>query len=75
MLVEEMNAKQIKKVNGKTVAILVFGACENHGDHMPFGSDFIVPVELAKRIVKRIENAIVLPGCHMELACITQNLK
>ena len=51
MLVEEMNAKQIKNVNSKTVAILVVGACENHGDHMPFGSDFIVPMELAKRVV------------------------
>lgn len=62
MLIEEMNAKQIKNVNSKTVAILVVGACENHGDHMPFGSDFIVPMELAKRVVKRIENAIVFPA-------------
>ena len=62
MLVEEMNAVQIKNVNSKTVAILVFGACENHGDHMPFGSDFIVPIELAKRISRRMENAIVFPA-------------
>jgi creatinine amidohydrolase len=62
MFVEEMNAAQIEKVNGKTVAILVFGACENHGDHMPFGSDFIVPMELAKRISKRMDNAIVFPA-------------
>jgi len=62
MFVEEMNAAQIEKVNGKTVAILVFGACENHGDHMPFGSDFIVPIELAKRISKRMENIIVFPA-------------
>ena len=62
MLVEEMNAMQIKKVNSETVAILVFGACENHGDHLPFGSDFIVPMDLAKRISKRIGNAIVFPA-------------
>ena len=62
MFVEEMNAMQIKKVNSETVAILVFGACENHGDHLPFGSDFIVPMDLAKRISKRIGNAIVFPA-------------
>ena len=56
MFVEEMNAMQIKKVDSETVAILVFGACENHGDHLPFGSDFIVPMDLAKRISKRIGN-------------------
>jgi creatinine amidohydrolase len=62
MFVEEMNAAKIKKnVNSKTIAILVFGSCENHGDHMPFGSDFIVPMELAKRISKRIRNSIVFP--------------
>jgi creatinine amidohydrolase len=43
-LLEVMNAAQIRtKVNEKTIALLVFGACENHGDHMPFGSDFIFP--------------------------------
>ena len=35
--IEEMNAVQVRKtVNEKTIAILIFGACENHGDHMPF---------------------------------------
>ncbi|MBV9178544.1 MAG: creatininase family protein [Nitrososphaeraceae archaeon] len=62
MIVEEMNAMQIKKVNSETVAILVIGACENHGDHLPFGADFIVPIDLAKRISKRIGNAIVFPA-------------
>ena len=61
MIVEEMNAIEIKKVNSETVAILVIGACENHGDHLPFGSDIIVPMDLAKRISKRIGNTIVLP--------------
>ena len=47
-----------------TIAILVFGACENHGDHMPFGSDFIFPMELAKRIASKSKNKniIILPA-------------
>jgi creatinine amidohydrolase len=62
-ILEEMNAVQLRKyLNNKTVAILVFGACENHGDHMPFGADFFVPMELAKRIAARAGNVLVLPA-------------
>ncbi|MDQ3961508.1 MAG: creatininase family protein, partial [Thermoproteota archaeon] len=51
-LLEEMNAVQVREnINKKTIAILIVGACENHGNHMPFGSDFIFPEELAKRTV------------------------
>lgn len=64
-LLEEMNAVQVKRnINEKTLAILVFGACENHGDHMPFGSDFIFPMELAKRITGKLhkKNSVILPA-------------
>ena len=62
-LLEEMNAVQVRKsVNKKTIALLVFGACENHGDHMPFGSDFFVPMELAKRVARKSHNVVVLPA-------------
>jgi len=58
-----MNAIQLRKnVNSKTVAIVVFGACENHGDHMPFGSDFFVPMELARRVASHARNVLVLPA-------------
>jgi creatinine amidohydrolase len=61
-LIEDMNANQIKKkVNDKTVALLIFGSCENHGDHLPFGSDFIFPLELAKRVAIKIKNLIIFP--------------
>lgn len=61
--IEEMNAVEVRKtVNEKTIAILVFGACENHGDHMPFGSDFIFPTEIAKRLTTKVNNVIVLPA-------------
>jgi creatinine amidohydrolase len=61
-LLEAMNAAQVRtKVNEKTIALLVFGACENHGDHMPFGSDFIFPLEVAKKVANKIGNTIVLP--------------
>lgn len=59
---EEMSALQLRKgLNNETVAILIFGACENHGDHLPFGSDVFVPMELAKRLAVRAKNVLVLP--------------
>lgn len=62
-LLESMNAIQIRsKINKETVALIIFGACENHGDHMPFGSDFIFPFELAKRIAAKMNNVIILPA-------------
>jgi creatinine amidohydrolase len=57
-----MNALQVKNsINRSTTAIMVIGACENHGDHMPFGADFIFPTELLKRIAAKIKNVIILP--------------
>ena len=65
-LLEEMNAQQVRKnINRKSIAMLVFGACENHGDHLPFGSDFIFPMELANRIAARSKekkNIFILPA-------------
>ena len=66
-LLEEMNATQVKdKITEKTVAILVLGACENHGNHMPFGSDFIFPMKLIEIILDEISNnknnLILLPA-------------
>ena len=64
-MLEEMNALQVREnLSRNTVAILVFGACENHGDHMPFGSDVLVPMELAKRVARksRNKNIVILPA-------------
>jgi creatinine amidohydrolase len=45
-----------------TIDILVIGACENYGDHMPFGANFIFPTEFLKRIsAAKLKNIIILP--------------
>jgi creatinine amidohydrolase len=50
-ILSEMNACELKQsITDETIGLLIFGACENHGDHMPFGSDFLMPFELAKRV-------------------------
>jgi creatinine amidohydrolase len=57
-----MNAIQVKNcINRSTTAIIVLGACENHGDHMPFGADFIFPTEFLKRVSAKLNNVIILP--------------
>jgi creatinine amidohydrolase len=57
LLLEEMNANQVKRVvNNNSIAFIVVGSCENHGDHLPFGSDSIFPMNLAKIIVETIGN-------------------
>ena len=61
-LIENMNGHQIReKVNDETIALLILGACENHGDHLPFGSDFIFPLELAKRVAIKFKNIVIFP--------------
>jgi creatinine amidohydrolase len=62
-LLEEMNAVEVKKkIDNRTIALVILGACENHGDHLPFGSDFIFPLELAKKIASKQKNIIILPA-------------
>jgi len=61
-ILSEMNAVKVaSSVAPETVAVLIFGACENHGNHMPFGADFIMPFELATRVARRYDNLIVCP--------------
>ena len=58
----EMNARSVKEaVSERSVAVVIFGACENHGDHMPYGSDFIMPLELATRLAQKRKEIIILP--------------
>lgn len=60
-ILSEMNANDLKQfISHETVGLLIFGACENHGDHMPFGSDFIMPFELAKRVATSYNKKIII---------------
>jgi len=41
--------------NGAETVILIVGATENHGPHLPLGTDTFGPLETAKRAVLRLE--------------------
>lgn len=54
-LLENMNAVEVKKrISSKTVAFLILGSSENHGDHLPFGSDSLFPLNLAQLAINDI---------------------
>lgn len=57
---EEMNTKSFVE-GGFDTAIVPIGACESHGDHMPFGTDGITSHMLAVRIAEQCQKTFVLP--------------
>jgi creatinine amidohydrolase len=60
-VLSEMNAHELEQfISDETIGLLIFGACENHGNHMPFGSDFIMPFELAKRVAAHYGKKIII---------------
>ncbi|MFZ5900516.1 MAG: creatininase family protein [Bacillota bacterium] len=42
-------------------AILAVGSCENHGYHLPFGTDTFVASILAEKVASQVEGLLVLP--------------
>ncbi len=67
---ENMNAIEVNKIhNSKSIAFILIGSCENHGNHLPFGADFLFPLNLVQLVLDRIiksksdkaHNFIVLP--------------
>jgi creatinine amidohydrolase len=51
------------KAGGGCVAVLPFGAFEQHGPHMPLSTDTIMAVELARRLAEAAD-ALLLPPVH-----------
>jgi len=43
-------------------AVLAVGSTENHGGHLPFGTDTLVSYEIAKEVASRIKGLLVLPA-------------
>ncbi|WP_369019219.1 creatininase family protein [Thermatribacter velox] len=56
----EMNYSDFKE-NHFDKVILAVGSAENHGFHLPFGTDTLVAQALAMEVAKRVEGVLVLP--------------
>jgi creatinine amidohydrolase len=63
VLMEEMNWEEIRDAveSGKTTVILVSGATEQHGPHLPTGTDTILGYAVAARAAVQLGNALVAP--------------
>jgi creatinine amidohydrolase len=57
---EKMNTQSFVEAKFDT-AIFPIGACESHGDHMPFGTDGLTAHALSVRIAQQCEKTFVLP--------------
>ena len=52
---ENMNAVEVNKIHrSESIVFILLGSCENHGNHLPFGSDFLFPVNLVKLMLDNI---------------------
>jgi creatinine amidohydrolase len=64
---EELNTKSF--LAGKfTTAIITTGACESHGDHMPFGTDGTTAHALAVRAAVQLQATFVLPPDYLGMS-------
>ncbi len=59
-LLSEMSGHDYKKANFDK-AILCLGSTENHGDHLPLGTDSLISYELAKEVAKKVDDTMLLP--------------
>ena len=61
---ERENGFRIKEALARGLvdkAVLVTGATENHGAHLPYGSDTLTPWAIAQAVAQRVEGLILLP--------------
>ncbi|MFQ6081678.1 MAG: creatininase family protein, partial [Candidatus Bathyarchaeia archaeon] len=60
-LIEEMTSLEIAEVLDVVDTVLVpLGTIEQHGPHLPVGTDVLIPVEIAKRVAEKA-NVLIAP--------------
>ena len=61
ILLEEMTWQEFKEAVLKNIIIILpVGSVEQHGPHLPLGTDTYIPLEIAKKVAEKV-NAIVAP--------------
>jgi len=57
---EEMTAQEVSDVLEKVDTVLVpLGTLEQHGPHLPIGTDVFIPVEIAERVAEKLKVVVV----------------
>jgi len=60
MRLEELTRTRVAEVAVDGVLVLAFGAIEQHGPHLPFGTDFIVVDAVTRRAAERVDVPLVV---------------
>jgi creatinine amidohydrolase/Fe(II)-dependent formamide hydrolase-like protein len=60
---DKMTSPQIKKLiaDGYRTVLLAVGSTEQHGPHLPLGTDSFIGDKLVERVAKRVERTLVAP--------------
>lgn len=64
VMLNEFTGEEIRTLlqsNDNIIALVSFGSCENHADHLPLGPDYFFPEEVARRVAAQTDNTIVVP--------------
>lgn len=59
----EMTSPEVREAiaNGFDTVIVPFGATEQHGPHLPLGTDSIIGAEIGDRVARKLGNALLAP--------------
>lgn len=73
-LIEEMTRPEVEaRIKEYPVAILPVGSCEQHGPHLPLGTDTILARELAGRVSQKT-GALVYPSLNFGYAWVWRDI-
>ena len=71
---EEATWKEIEEgiAGGRRTALLALGSIEQHGPHLPLGTDRWIAEELARGLAARLEDAVAVPA--LAVGCASEHL-
>jgi len=74
-LIEEMTSQEMTEALEAVDTVLVpLGTIEQHGPHLPVGTDVLIPVEIAKRVAEKAK-VLVAPPIYYGNSLSMQNMK
>lgn len=60
-ILQNMTGNQYLNGDKYDKAVIAVGSCENHGNHLPYGTDTFVSYKLAEKVAARVKGLLVLP--------------
>ncbi|MBI5606460.1 MAG: creatininase family protein [Deltaproteobacteria bacterium] len=67
-ILQKMTGNQYLHGEKHDKAIIAVGSCENHGFHLPFGTDTYVSTILAEKVAEQVKGLLVLPSVNVGMS-------